>query len=360
MLTADLNRHTVVHRVVSLTTRGVHAEVLEKHGIKVDVLGMSRGRVTPLGLWHLYRVLKTSQADVVQTWMYHSDLLGGVAARLAGIRRVIWGIRHSNLDPSRNSRSTLAVVRLCSWLSRVVPLKVVSCSHNASKLHIRHGYAPQKFIDIPNGYRTDLFRRDDELRQRTRAGLGIDGDHFVVGMVARFDPLKDHRNLIGALRTAKRGGSSPFLCLLVGPGMDATNSDLINWLGEAELLDIVRLLGVRSDVPAIMNAIDLKVLSSAGEAFPNVLAEAMACGTPCVTTDVGDAAVIVDRFGWVVPAQDSTALADAISTAKDLHARRRDLWNLRCDQGIAHIAQHFSMERMWNNYYSVWAECCAS
>lgn len=296
---------------------------------------------------------------VVQTWMYHSDLLGGVVARLAGIRNVVWGIRHSDLSPNRNKRSTIAIAKICAKISSIVPRRIVSCSLAARKLHIERGYVASKFVDIANGYRFDVFRPDEQARERIRKELSIECADFVFGMVARFDLQKDHKNLIDALQRLKAVGRH-FVCVLVGTDMNAENDLLGQWITEAGIKACVRLLGPRRDVPALMNAIDLKVLSSAGEAFPNVLAEAMACGTPCVTTDVGDAAVIVDRFGWVVPAQDSEALADAMCAAQDLRAQRPVEWEMRCGEGTAHIAQNFSLERMWNSYYSVWSECRAS
>ncbi|MBX6393566.1 MAG: glycosyltransferase [Burkholderiales bacterium] len=176
----------------------------------------------------------------------------------------------------------------------------------------------------------------------------------LLGMVARFDPQKDHANLIDALGRLHRGGHR-FTAVFVGSGMTPENRAITDQLDAAGLRDTVHLLGPRADIPAVMSALDVHVLSSAGEAFPNVLAEAMACGTPCVTTDVGDAAVIVGETGWVTSPKDSAALAEALQQALQAWTGR-PAWAQRQAACRARIAEHFSIEAMVDRYRAVWAE----
>jgi glycosyltransferase involved in cell wall biosynthesis len=181
----------------------------------------------------------------------------------------------------------------------------------------------------------------------------MEHDTPLLGMVGRFDPQKDHENLLRALDQLKQAGTL-FRCVLVGRGLDATNDQLTAWLEQYGFQDDVLLLGQRSDVPAVMSALDLHVLSSAyGEAFPNVLAEAMACGTPCVTTDVGDAAAIVGDTGWVAPPADTARLAEAIEAAL---AVRDDssVWQARREAARTRVAERFSLEKMVAAYHAVW------
>lgn len=344
------------HHVISLMDRGIYAERLEQAGATVHTLDFPRGRVTATGSAQLFRLVRQIRPDVVQTWMYHSDLIGGVVARLTGVRAIAWGIRHANLDPAHNSRSTLAIVRLCALLSGWVPRKIVSCSVQATRVHQAMGYRADKFIQIPNGYNLQRLQPDAAARSAVRAELGIADTDFVLGMVARFDVQKDHRNLVQALGLLQRRGV-PFTCLLVGVGMDQANAELRGWLDAAGVAGSVKLLGPRSDVPAVMNALDVHVLSSLGEAFPNVLAEAMACGTPCVTTDVGDAAVIVADHGWVVASQDAQALAGGLVQAYQCFTEGGAEWKARQAQGRAHIMANFELEQMCERYRQVWQQC---
>lgn len=223
-------------------------------------------------------------------------------------------------------------------------------------MHQAAGYRADKFIQIPNGYSMERFKPDTAGRNAVRAELGVSNDAFVLGMVARFDVQKNHGNLVDALGQLKLRGVK-FTCLLVGVDMDEANSVLCGWIDEAGIADNVKLLGPRSDIPAVMNALDVHVLSSLGEAFPNVLAEAMACGTPCVTTDVGDAAVIVGEHGWVVNPQDAGALADGLMQAYGDFAGDKAAWQELHAACRAHIMSNFELEQMCERYRQAWQAC---
>jgi glycosyltransferase involved in cell wall biosynthesis len=340
------------HVVVSLMDAGKYGPLLQTAGVEVHCLHMPRGRVTAGGLWRLWRLLRTQRPSVVQTWMYHADLVGGVLARLAGVPALCWGIHNTSLEPGSSTRSTIWVARICAWLSRWLPRAIVSCSRESVRVHRALGYAARKFFVIPNGYDLTRFAPDAAARVRLRAEWGIEDETPLIGMVARFDPQKDHATLIDALARLAHAGSR-FACVLVGTGVDPGNAALREAIAAAGLETSVRLVGRRDDVPAVMNALDVHVLSSRSEAFPNVLAEAMACGTPCVTTDVGDAALIVGDTGWVVPPRDPDALARALAEAL---AAKNDsaAWQARKCAARERVATHFDIERMVDSYRSVW------
>lgn len=342
------NRHTVI----ALKDAGKYGLLLERAGVSVHCLGISPGRVNWQELWRLWRLLRALRPDVVQTWLYHANLLGGVCARLANVRRVFWGIHHSNLEPGKARISTIFIARLGALLSRWIPTGIVCCAQRALEVHRGLGYAAHKLEVIANGYDLRYFQPDAQARLRLRADRGIDATMPVLGMVARFDPQKDHENLLRALDLLKQSGRV-FRCVLAGQGMDGANKQLAAWIEAYGLHEEMMLLGPCNDVRALMSALDVHVLSSAGEAFPNVLAEAMACGTPCVTTDVGDAATIVGDTGWVVPPGDSGRLADAIAAA--LQARQDSLaWQARAQAARARIEDRFSQEKMVGAYRRVW------
>lgn len=355
LATAD-QRSGNQHHVVSLMDRGIYGDRLEQAGVAVSALEMPRGRVTIGGLLRLFCLIREVRPDVVQTWMYHSDLIGGIVARLAGVKAIAWGVRHANLDPDKNKRVTLLTAKLCARLSNWIPTKIISCSVKATQVHRELGFQSDKFIDIPNGYAMEKFRPDIQVRQAMREELKIENGIFVLGMVARFDPQKDHQNLIGALSQIKQSGQQ-FVCLLVGDGMDDGNATLVAELQAAGIAERVNLLGPRNDIPAVMNALDLHVLSSLGEAFPNVLAEAMASGTPCVTTDVGDASVIVGTHGWIVPPQNPEALAGGIRQAIALFEKDRQMWQTLQYACRAHIMANFELNQMCDRYRKAWESC---
>lgn len=225
------------------------------------------------------------------------------------------------------------------------------CAHKAVEVHAELGYQRNKMVVIANGYELDKFTPNSQLALDTRNALMLNENVVLLGMVGRYDPLKDHTNLLAALSQLKH--QFDFKCLLVGKDLSATNNELISEIEKQGLQSHIVLLEQRNDIPAIMNALDLHILSSSSEAFPNVIAEAMACGTPCVSTDVGDAALIVGEAGWVVPAQDSRQLASAITQALTLKQDSLQWLELQ-NQARNRILEHFSIETMINKYHDVW------
>jgi glycosyltransferase involved in cell wall biosynthesis len=337
------------HVVISMKDEGVFGERFRRDGIDVYTLGM-HGPVSVLqGLWRLWRLLRELNPDVVQTWMYHADFAGGIVARLAGIQAVAWGIRNSGADLHTSSKSSRALAWLSAKVSRLVPGVIIACAQNASQRHQQWGYRADRMLVIPNGY--DLTRWQPSGPSSLRGELGLDEGTFLIGNVARWNPLKDHETLLSAVAQCRSLGAA-WRLVLIGEGLTRENVALSTLIERYGLAGQVILLGRRDDVPEVMKALDLHVLSSRAEGFPNVLAEAMASGVPCVTTDVGDAAYIVGEYGWVAPARNAGALAQAIDQA----ARSRDTpeFAQRILGGRERVSSLFSLDAMVRAYRQVW------
>jgi len=320
-LLAPLRSEGFESSVLSLTDIGPVGARIGSLGVDVRAVGMRRGVPTPAGLWRLAGALREARAQLVQTWMYHADLAGGLAGRMAGRLPVVWGIRHSTFDRRHTRALTRLTARTCAVLSHWLPRRIVCCSRAAMQVHAGLGYAKEKMLVIPNGFDAGQFHPDGAARDAVRSELGLPADARVIGMVGRFDPQKDHATFIEAARRLARADAWFVLC---GRGVRGDNPALSALLRAAGLSERFRLLGERDDVPALTAAFDVATSSSAfGEAFPNVVGEAMACGVPCVVTDVGDAAAVVADTGAVVPARDPAALAGAWREMLDLPAERR-------------------------------------
>ncbi|NIC41417.1 glycosyltransferase [Aquabacterium sp. A08] len=342
-----------VHAVVSLMGVGKYGPLLRETGVEVLALDMPRGRLSLRGVWNLFRCMRRWRPDVVQTWMYHADFLGGVLARVIGIP-VVWGLHNTILDPNRSSRVTIWVAKACAKLSGLVPKRIVACAHSAAKVHQGLGYDSKRMVVIPNGYDLSRFKPDAEARARLRREWNVPDTTPLIGMVARFDPYKDHANLIAALGILSQEHQR-FRVVLVGTGMDEANLELTKLIDKAGIKSRVMLLGQRPDIPDVMNALDLHVLSSSAEAFPNAVAEAMACGTPCVCTDVGDARWILGTTGWMVqagrPGDLAQACAKALCALSDVNGSL-----LISKQVRNHIESNFTIDVMLGSYCSVWVD----
>jgi len=343
--------HEVSHTVVSMLDEGVYGPRLTELGVRVDTLKLSRNPLSLLMVGPLSRIIKEQRPDLVQTWMYHADLLGGLAARVAGCRNVVWGIRHSSLHGDK--RSTRAVAGICAFLARRIPAAIACCSENAARLHQEMGYPSGLFHIIPNGYDLSRFAPNQTARDALRLKWGVRPNELLFGLVGRWNQQKDHANLLHALFLLAEKGVC-FRCVLVGPGMNAANDELSALIRQYQLTDRIIQLGPRSDISGVMNALDLHILSSKGEAFPNVVAEAMACGTPCVATDVGDAALIVGNDAWVVPPGNPEMLAQAIACVLDsLEREGAKILGAQCRE---RIVENFNLKRMAVSYRSLWGK----
>ncbi|MGZ3238722.1 MAG: glycosyltransferase, partial [Burkholderiaceae bacterium] len=248
------------HEVVSLMDAGFYGTRILQSGTKVHTLQMPRGRLTLTGLIKLHRLISSVNPDVIQTWMYHADLIGGAMALLSGKRAVVWGIHNSNLDIAKTLRSTRFVAHLCAWTSHFIPTKIICCSEQAAQAHIALGYRADKMIVVHNGIEVDEFMPDGEARDRLRAEWCIGENEVLLGMVARWDLQKDHKNLFAAAGKLISRTHLAWRCVLVGPEMVETNHEAVALLREHGMRDYFRLAGPSSDIPAVMNAFDLHVL----------------------------------------------------------------------------------------------------
>lgn len=339
--------------VVSLSSDLALAERIRESGVDVYSADMRRSLTGGvIGLPRLRARLSSLGADLVQTWMYHADLTGGLAARALGVP-TIWNVQAGTLEPQGMVLRTRGLARVCGALSRVVPRRIVSCSYAAVDVHTSIGYQRAKFVVIPNGTDLEHFRPDDAARRAFRAEIGVSDDAPLAGMIARLHPQKDHPVLFRAL--AELICTHPEVrVVLCGLGLEASNESLVAQLAALGITRNVILLGLRSDVPRVLAGLDLHVLSSSfGEAFPNVLGEAMASGLPCVVTDVGDSALIVGDTGLSVPARQPSALAGALRQMFTMARPELTALGLRAR---ARIAARFSLERSISAYEALYED----
>ncbi len=339
------------HVVISLTNSGMIGEQIKNAGIPVISLDMSSLVSGLKGTTKLASEIRKAQPDVIQTWMYHADLIGGIVARMIGFKNIIWNIRNSDLDPNKTKYHTRLTVNVCGVISRFIPKKIISNSTRSAELHQQKGYKKEKFIIIPNGFDLNKFKIAEN--RDVRRSLGVNKESFLIGFIARFDPQKDHKGFVAAAKLLAEKYKN--VCFaLCGAQMDEKNKTLNQWIDAAGLTNSFELLGLRTDVDQITSELDLATMSSAyGEAFPNVIGEAMACGVPCVVTDVGDSAWIVGETGLVVLPNDPQALADAWESILLMDPQQRLKLGL---QARKRIEENFSIENIAKQYTNLYQE----
>lgn len=336
--------------VVCLAERGEVAALIEEAGWPVRSLGMEPGAVRRRDVAELRRIVRAADPDVVHTWMYHADLLGGVVAGVLERRPVVWSLHQTALPPGDIRRSTRAIARLNAALSWLLPRRVIATSQAALEFHAALGYRRSRMVLVPTAF--SVTARADRRPPRLREELGIPSDAAIIGRVGRFHPQKDYPTLLAAGEEVLRQHPDAHL-VLIGRDVVPENPEL-GLPEDPEIRARVHALGLRVDAAHLAADVDIAVSSSAfGESTPLVIGEAMAAGVPVVTTDVGDCAQLVGDTGRVVPPRDGAALAEAVlellamgpgeRAAMGVAARRR-------------IEERFSLPTMVQRYVAIYEE----
>jgi len=283
----------------------------------------------------LAQLIAREKPDAILCWMYHAMVAGVLAQRLSRHPApVFWNVRQSLDDPEALSRSTRLALSAARWLSRL-PAGIIFNSARSLELHRRFGFRNDNVQVIPNGF--------DPVPARPE----IDRPPRVFGIAARFHRQKDHSTFFRAAALVReRSPAARFVA--VGQGLHESNAAVRRMIATLGLPEsAIELRGEVTDMDAFYRAIDVLVLSSRTEGFPNVVAEAMSYGRPVITTDVGDAAAVVGDTGLVVPPGDAEALAEAMGRMLEIDfsdyvalaaaARRR-------------VDQHYSLEQIADRY----------
>ncbi len=338
---ADLaiaNHHTGEAPIlVSLLSGGERYKNLVKAGVKVQEVGLIHGRPVLSGLLRLVELIRTEKPDIIQSWMYHADLYSLIALMLSGRRRkthLYWGIRCSNMDTTQYGFTLRLVIRLCAWLS-FLPDGIVANSIEGRDWHLHIGYKPKLFSIIDNGLNVSLYQANLALGEEVRSEFDIDREAFVIGTLARNDPMKDYPNLLATLEKL-----DSTVCIVAGRGTEKLPK-------QPGLIK----LGERQDALRILHTLDVFVSASAyGEGFSNAITEAMSCALPIVATDVGDSSRIVGDCGIIVEPGDSNALAEALRKLQQDTALRHEMGR----RARQRITEEFSLQRMvsaYKNFY---------
>ncbi len=286
----------------------------------------------------LRRLMPKDQGIVVKSTLDINNLIAWLATRKLPNARLAWWMQMS--DTIENWEGTLAY-RLCKWVSRSVPLLIVN-SNAGLAYYDAEGFCCQRHVVIPNGADTEVFRPDPEGRERVRVQWGVSRSDKLIGLVGRIHPVKGHTTFLRAASAlCKQRNDLRFV--VVGDGPEPYKGELRRLGTELALDKKVIWAGARSDMPAVYAALDITASASYSEGLSNVIVESMACGVPCVVTDVGDSSWVVGDAGVVVPPDSVEELARGVRVLLELDdAERRRL----STNGRQRIERHFSVRRL--------------
>lgn len=336
--------------IVSLTSIGDVGAALAEDGILVYELGLSRGGFAWLSAFRrLAAIIRRHSPDVLHSWLYHADLVGSIARQCGTTAPLVWGVHHES--PFQTTRFlTRAVVRLNAALSTRIPSSIVYCSNTARETHEAVGYCRGKGIVIENGVDVDVFSPSLIARGNLRRELGLLDSAVLIGLVARYHPLKDHRTFLNAARIYGADNPSAHF-VLCGHQITQDNLELLRLIEESGLSGRVHLLGSRNDPANVTAALDVACCTSRSESFSMTIAEAMACEVPCVATDIPAVKDLLGGNGRIVPVGDGPALAVALRDILEMPTAVREKLAAETRK---RVVDRFSADLNFRRYVSVY------
>jgi glycosyltransferase involved in cell wall biosynthesis len=351
-LLTRMDRREFSNTVLALTGPGTLVPRFAEAGVPVITLGSERS-IGPGGFVAAFRAVRRLRPTILQTWLYHADFIGMIVARLARVPALAWNIRCAELERTDHPASLFWFLRMLAAGSSA-PRVVVANSRAGIAAHEALGYKPRRWQLIPNGF--DVGQMPSaEAASGVRRALGVGADVPLVGLIARYHVMKDHRTFLAA--AAQVAAAVPAVrFVLAGRGIGRENAELMQHVQALGLAERVHLLGEVAAPAEVMAALDVAVSSSYSEAFPNVLGEAMAAGVPIVATDAGDSRHIIGEAGRVVPVRDPGAMAAAIIGWLTLPAEER---RRRGAAGRSRILEEFSLDAIVEQYEVLYRQLAA-
>lgn len=347
----------IEHVVLCFRDEGFYGPKLEILGIKVIYLRCQKRKFGFKLFYSIYKIIKLISPEFVNTWWYPADVIGGIAAKMAGVKNIYWGIFSANFQYKYIGIGTILFLPFNIILSYIIPKKIISCTNEGIRLHIKYGYNKNKLLFIPPGIDIENFAKKSFPRKSLFNNIEISHKTFIISCVARWDPLKDHTTLLKALSYYIENYDDDVLLILCGSNVDDNNLELLKLIIKFKIPSKnILLLGNYNNIVELFQFSDINVLTSVGEGFPNVIIESMSCGTPCIATKVGDTEFAINKFGWTVNIKDYIQIAKYINKIKKKISIDKTYIYKIGENARNYVKDNFTITKMCNSYLNTWLE----
>ena len=342
--------------IITLIDKGHYENELKKKGIKVFSLNINKeNKILYLikKIAKLRKFIKKNNPDIIQSWMYHSNFLS-IFIPKEFHNKIFWNIRHSELNFKISKKKTIFLSIICGLFSRFVPKKIIYCSEKSIKFHEnRHFYSKYKTSIIDNGYSEKTYYASNNLRLNFRKKNKIKKTDIILGYAGRYAKQKNIESLLNAFSKIVKNYKNVYL-YMVGKEINLQNKELINIMSGLNIKDKTVLINEQKNLLEFYNGIDLLVLTSHSESFPNVIAEAMLCSTPVLASNAGCSKKIIDKYGFVLKKNDYLSITKGLKTSINILESKKRNWKFLKKNASLHIKNKFSIEKMANDYFKNW------
>ena len=343
----DKDKYEVI--VISLLNTGSIGKEIEKLGIKVYGLGFKFPFHIIKSIPKLLKIVKCFRPHLIHAFMIHAAFLSCFLKTINFKTKIIWNIFSVDLSSKKNGLLTLILIKICSYLSKVIPTKMIFDSKSALNSHLKVGYDSSIMNVINNGIDTNIFKSDKDLKKKYKDKNNLKGAK-IVGLIGRFHPMKGHSIFFKSCKKVI-DNKAKVKILINGPGINERNKELKSMIKEHGLKKHIHISDENLRITEILPVCDIIVLSSISESFPNILCEAMSSLIPCVSTDTGGCKEIISNAGIIVPNGDTVSLANGI--LKLLNMNVKD-FNQLAEKARLRIKDNYTKEIMINSYMNVY------
>jgi len=342
----DINTHIII----SLSTLGIYGKKFIEKGIIVYSLNLNNYILIFSSIKKIFKIINNFKPDIIHSWMYHSNLITILIFFKFKKVKIIWNIRGS-FEKELTKLKTKLIIYLCSFFSYFIPSKIVYCSKYSMITHEKIFYNKNISLFIPNGFLIPEIFNIKEKKNDFLKYYNLNKKTFVIGMAARFDPHKDYENLFKVIKMTS-SLENKIIFLLAGKDINYNNIHLMKLINNFKISKKIILLDNYDNINDFYSILDLHILVSLSESFPNVIAESMSVGIPNISTAVGEAKNIINDKGWIVSRNNPNNFYKSLIAAMKLF-ENKDLWNDLKKSCIEEIKKNYSLEKMLSNYNKI-------
>ncbi len=342
--------------IITLIKNGHYVNELKRIGVKIISLNIS-SKFNFLffikKIFELRKFIKSKNPDIIQSWMYHSNFITLFLPRIF-YDKIFWNIRHSELNTQISKKTTIFISKICGLFSKVVPKKIIYCSEESIKFHQdNHFYFKKKPALINNGYSDKSYFPSKLLYSKFRKKNNLKNSDIILGYAGRYAKQKNIHSILFAFSKIVKNYKNIYLCM-VGKNISIKNNELSALISDYKISEKVFLLKEQRNLVEFYNGIDLLVLASHSESFPNVVAEAMLCSTPVLSSNVGCSKEIINDCGFVINKNDYNSIFMNLNKIIKTFKSKKKKWKTLKKKSRYRIKKEYSVEKMGNNYFTNW------